>query len=374
MRGMAVGGNDAQLQANWGGAEYSGYSSLDINPTGFTYTHNGAQYNGSGVDYIYVAIARPHKPASELTATDLLESTAYTGNGSSNRKIGSSITADMVLLSDLDATSQSWSSYAHYIFDRVRGENVTLGTSLASTEVSGWADTYLNLDQQIGFKVGTSTDWKNKNGTDYVSHHFRRAPGFFDVVAYTGTGSARTVNHNLGAVPEMMWVKNRSSAYSWSVYHSATGATKYLTLNTNVAPTTHAEAWNDTAPTSSVFTVKDDGRVNLSGSEHIAYLFASVDGISKVGSYSGTGSDLTVDCGFSNGARLVIIKRTDSTGHWYLMDSLQGITVGNDPALQLNEPNAQDSREWLKPHNSGFIASDYFLTISGASYIFYAIA
>jgi hypothetical protein len=226
--------------------------------------------------------------------------------------------------------------------------------------MDGW------VDQTAGTRAG------------YMGWAWRRAPGHCDVVCYQGTGSARTVSHNLGVIPEMMWVKNRTSAYSWSVYHSGIGATKYLTLNTDVAPTTNAEAWNDTAPTSSVFTVKDDGRVNLSSASHIAYLFATVAGISKVGSYSGTGSDVNVDCGFSAGARFVLVKRTDSTGNWYVWDSVRGIVAGNDPYLWLDSDAAQvTNTDYIDPLASGFTitsSAPAALNNSGGTYIFYAIA
>lgn len=153
---------------------------------------------------------------------------------------------------------------------------------------------------------------------------------------------------------------------------------KYLTLNTNVAPTTNAEAWNDTAPTSSVLTVKDDGRVNASGDNHIGYLFASVDGISKVGSYSGTGSDVNVDCGFSSGARFILIKRSDSTGDWYVWDSARGIVAGNDPYVLMNTNAAETtSTDYVDPLSSGFTVTSSApagLNASGGTYIFLAIA
>jgi hypothetical protein len=205
---------------------------------------------------------------------------------------------------------------------------------------------------------------------------FRRAPGFCDVVGYTGTGSATTVSHNLGAVPEIIIIKTRngtSATFNWAVY--AGDNTDYLQFNTNAASTDSNTYWNDTSPTSSVFTIGTSDWVNEASRKFIAYLFATVDGISKIGTYTGTGSDVTVDCGFSSGARFVMIKRTNSLGHWIVLDSVRGITTGSDPASLFDELNAQDTRAWIKPDNSGFIASDqYNTTISGAEYIFFAIA
>ena len=309
--------------------------------------------NRTGETYVYVAIRRPHKPASEFVATDLFDPIVGQTSGKPNYSSSTGV-VDAVLR----WTKTSDSGYP------------TLASRLTDPEyvLTSGADAKSNYpDNTSKLHFAMSDGWGDNIGgtsTNVVVYMFRRAPGFFDVVAYTGTGSAQTVGHNLGAVPEMMLVKNRSSAYSWSVYHSATGATKYLTLNTNVAPTTHAEAWNDTAPTNSVFTVKDDGRVNLSGDNHIAYLFASVSGISKVGSYSGTGSDVNVDCGFSAGARLVMIKRSDSTGDWYIWDAENGIVAGDDPYKLLNSGDAQvTNTDYIDPLQRRFYS--YIISTSG---------
>ena len=121
-----------------------------------------------------------------------------------------------------------------------------------------------------------------------------------------------------------------------------------------------------------------DASNNSSGDNYIAYLFASVPGISKVGSYTGTGSDLNVDCGFSAGARFVLIKRTDATGDWYAYDSVQGIVAGNDPYLLLNTTAAQvTGTDYIDPLSSGFTVTSSAptgLNASSGTYLFYAIA
>jgi hypothetical protein len=207
---------------------------------------------------------------------------------------------------------------------------------------------------------------------------WKRAPSFFDAVAYTGTGSARTISHNLGVAPEMMWVKKRDQAENWLVYHSATGNTKSLRLNSTIAAYTDTN-WNDTTPTDSVFSLGSSSVVNYSGHKFIAYLFASLDGVSKVGSYTGNGTSQNIDCGFSSGARFVLIKRTDSTGDWEVYDTQRGINAGNDSHLQLNTTTAQFlSAGTIDPYSAGFTVnvdgSDSRSNASGASYIFYAIA
>jgi hypothetical protein len=212
---------------------------------------------------------------------------------------------------------------------------------------------------------------------------WKRAPNFFDVVTYTGDGTAgRTVSHNLGVAPEMMWVKNRDQTQTWAVYHKDLDATSpedyYLQLQTSNARINTSAVFG-AQPTDSVFTVDVASSVNQSGQGIIAYLFASLDGVSKVGSYTGNGTTQNIDCGFTSGARFVLIKRTDSTGDWEVYDTERGINAGNDSHLQLNTTTAQFlSADTIDPYNAGFTVnvdgSDSRSNASGASYIFYAIA
>ena len=117
---------------------------------------------------------------------------------------------------------------------------------------------------------------------------------------------------------------------------------------------------------------------NASGGTFIAYLFASQDGISKVGSYTGNGSSQTIDCGFSGGARFVMIKRTDSTGDWYVWDTARGIIAGNDPYLLLNSTAAEvTSTDYIDPSSAGFEISSTApaaINASGGTFVFLAIA
>jgi hypothetical protein len=210
---------------------------------------------------------------------------------------------------------------------------------------------------------------------------FKRAPGFFDVVAYTGTSVAHTEAHNLGVAPELMIVKNRTNGngnQNWQVYSSTLGASARLQLNSTDPVFTGTFIWNHTAPTSSVFSLSTSAFVNGGSDTYVAYLFASLPGISKVSSYTGTGADLNVDCGFSAGARFILIKRTDGTGDWYVWDSLRGIVAGNDPYLLLNSTAAEvTSTDYIDPLSSGFTVTSSApaaLNASGGTYIFLAIS
>ena len=207
---------------------------------------------------------------------------------------------------------------------------------------------------------------------------FKRATGFFDVVAYSGNStSGRNVAHNLGVAPEMMIVKRRTGISDWAVYSESEGATEFTRLNATTASGA-TSVWNSTAPTSSVFTLGTGNTVNNTGEDYIAYLFATLAGVSKVGSYTGTGADLNVDCGFSAGARFILIKRTDSTGDWYVWDSVRGIVAGNDPYLLLNSTAAEaTTTDYIDPLSSGFTVTSTApaaLNASGGTYIYLAIA
>ena len=123
-----------------------------------------------------------------------------------------------------------------------------------------------------------------------------------------------------------MWLKQRGQAENWQVYNSESGNTKAMRLNMSVAvPEINQTRWNSTNPTDTVFSTTE------SGGDYIVYLFATLAGISKVGSYTGNGSSQTISCGFSAGARFILIKRTDASGDWYVWDSVRGIVAGNDP-------------------------------------------
>jgi len=178
----------------------------------------------------------------------------------------------------------------------------------------------------------------------------------------------------------MMWVKKRSSATNsdWGAYHAGPGATDRLILNDVYSTQANSSFWNNTSPTASEFTVGTSVNTNENGQTFIAYLFATLPGVSKVGSYTGNGSSQTINCGFTGGARFILIKRTDSAGDWYVWDTARGIVSGNDPYLSLNTTVAEvTSYDSVDPDSSGFIVNQVAATnvnVSSASYIFYAVA
>ena len=367
IRGIAVADTDQWLAANSTPGEQS-FAFLDLTANGFDIKNSGYYSNASGVDYVYMAIRRPHKPASEFAATNLF-SLGMGLNASAGAKVFSSAFPVDTVLSKNSSGTGDW-----YVRDRLRPYNTYLNPN---TTGGGSNNTYENeLDHMDGVYTTSAS-----NATTWMSWLWRRAPGFFDVVTYKGNNSnPRTLNHNLGVAPEMMWIKLLGASQDWGVYVKI-GGTEYGYYGTNqkyVGFITSMGNWSETSPTATQFTVSAQ---NNNGSYNfICYLWASVPGISKFGSYSGTGSELTVDCGFSAGARFVLIKRVDTSmgsggESWFVFDTVRGLTSSSSPYLPINDTDAQASGSFLKPDSSGFkVTTESVVNTSGKTYFFYAIA
>jgi hypothetical protein len=356
----------AYLLPNTSGAEATFSNGLcSITATGFDLDISSSQ------TYIYIAIRRgPMK--TPTTGTSVYEGTTRNGTGAAASISGLAFPPDAVLTRNRDSNSSS--RYAWY--DKLRGPTIYLDTAATDSEFT--VAQSLTSFNQTGESFGTGVI-SNANGEPYINWQFRRAPGFFDVVCYTGNGTAgRTVTHNLGVAPELIIIKNRTTVESWAVYSASLGATKGLYLNGTNAAITSILFWNNTAPTSTVFSVSNAVLVNQNNANLVAYLFASCPGVSKVGSYTGTGTTLQIDCGFTGGARFVLIKRTDSTGDWYVWDSARGIVSGNDPYLLLNTSGAEvQGTDYVDTYSAGFEISSTApaaINANGGSFIFLAIA
>lgn len=385
MRGFTYDQANAGLQANSSNAESSLSAPGQVRPlpTGFQLNNTGSGFNNSGSTYVYIAIRRGPMKTPTL-GTSVYESVAYSGNNTAQRVIGSTALTDTLWLSARNANSPGWSAnYAHYAFDRLRGDAVSLATSKTAAEISGWGS-YIDFDRNTGWDTGPTTDYAyiNGTGTDYLSRSFKRAPGFFDEVCYTGNGAARTINHNLGVAPELTFFKSRSGTAAWYVLYDANASNaKYATLNTTDAGATATygagNAWSG-QPTATTLSLGSFGDLNGSGQNYVAYLFASCPGVSKVGSYTGNGTSQTINCGFSSTARFILIKRTDNTGDWYTWDAATGLVAGNDPHLSLNTAAAEvTTDDSVDTNSTGFIVNQDAATninVNGATYIFLAIS
>jgi len=357
-------------------AAEGGYTANTPNaPTATGFTFKGLLNTSS--TYIYIAIRRgPMKVPTD--ATTVFSPTTYAGNGST-QTITTGVTPDLELIKSrtlnagLPEADPTW-------YDRLRGfPGVWLRSDNTSAEtISGSPYYSIYMDQMNGFRTTSDSYEANYSGNNYISYSFKRAPSFFDEVCYTGTGSATTFAHNLGAVPELILVKRRDTTGAWDSYSSALANTEYVVLNTTAAKATGATIWNSTTPTSSVFSVGTSTTTNASAGTYVAYLFGTAAGVSKVGSYTGTGALQTINCGFTGGARFILIKRTDSTGSWWLYDSERGISSSDDPYLFLNSNGAEvTNTNYVDTDTTGFkvtAAAPADLNSSGGNYIFLAIA
>ena len=352
MRGFTASDNPVTLKPNSTDAE-GGLAKYRITSTGFDWNSDSGD---SGQTYIYMAIRRPHKPPTAATEVFAMD----TGNGSTTiPAFDSGFPVDLAIRKEVGGLD------SNRVLTRLQTSLKVLFTNSAFNEQS---DSNSVLDSNSGHSKNFSSS--------YQSWMFKRAPGFMDVVAYTGTNAVQTVSHNLTVIPELIFCKRRDSGGQWPVYYG--DEEKALFLDDNVATETNISFWNNTSPTSTVFTLKDNQENNANNGTFIAILFATLPGISKVGSYTGTGNDINVDCGFTSGARFVLIKRTNSSGNWVLFDSLRGIVGGNDPYIKLNTTSAQTTDEnHLAPLNAGFTvssSSEGDTNANGGEYIFLAVA
>ncbi len=280
--------------------------------------------------------------AYSINAKDYFNTVLYNGTGSSQSITGVGFQPDWLWQKQRSGSQDS------RIFDAVRGGSKVIYSSLTNAESTD-AQLITSFDSD-GFTMGSSGTNVNDSGTTNVAWNWKangqgssntdgtinstytsaNTTSGFSIVQYTGTGSAATVGHGLGAVPKMILVKKTSGSESWGVYHEGIGNTKFLQLNTNGTEGTSSGFWNNTTPTSSVFSIKSDGGTNASGQTYIAYVFTEKTGFSKFGKYTGyenTDGPFTY-CGFKPG--FIMIKRVDSAASWVIFDSKRlGYNVAN---------------------------------------------
>jgi hypothetical protein len=361
------GDETAWLKANLSGAE-----SYDAN-YGYPAATGFYEQNFGGGTWVYIAIRRgPMR--TPTTGTSVFSPTAWTG--SSTTRVNTTGFVTDLNISRMRENFSSASNLGAYWVNRLTGESPYLrsnSTAAEATQTTGLTSFASNTAVTFGAD-GTVQAWNFDN--NYRNYSFRRAPGFFDVVCYTGTGSATTFSHNLGVVPELMIVKKRSASDDWAVYANNDN-TDFLLLNTTAATADDNTYWNDTSPTASVFTVGTNADVNTSAATYVAYLFATVAGVSKVGSYTGNGTTQTINCGFTAGARFVMVKATSTTGNWVTVDT-NGINTGNDRALYFNNADVESfAYDWIDIDSTGFIVNETAViaaNTNGVTYIFLAIA
>ena len=287
-------------------------------------------------------------------------------------------------------TKAHGATYSHALFDTVRGVEKYLTTDSNQAETNQPGSGYITAFGSDGYTFSDGSSGTNPRAnynadTTYVSWNWVEGstPGF-DIVSYTGNATARTISHNLGVVPEMMIVKNRADTDNWAVYHAGNTSapeTDYLVLNDYAATADDATVWNDTAPTSSVFSVGTSSLTNGNTEAMIAYVFAPVEGFSKFGSYIGNGSSSgpTFNLGFRPAWYLVKLA-SGINQSWYVFDDqrdtfnyVRRYVRPNANSAEVAGVEADISHDFLS--NGIKIRTDNaFANTSGATYVYAAFA
>jgi hypothetical protein len=371
MRGMSQ-TNSQLLNANTSAAETALNPGVVPTATGFVLNTTNSNINGGGANpYSYIAIRRPMK--TPTTGTEVFSPVARTGTGATATINNIGFAPDFFIPED--RTGQ----YGATSWDRLRGgsQRLRIFNTEAEFTLTG-ADIVVQEFGNNSIRIGNNGA-ANESGKAYANWFFRRASGFFDEVCYKGSNGYQDLSHNLGVIPQMVIIKNRINSANWIVgLRGITGAGKYLILNSTSAIVSDANYfggdWTSTY-------VQIDGNIlpmNQNSSNYVMYLFASVANVSKVFSFTGNGSSQTINCSFTTGARFILIKRTDSTGDWYVWDSARGIVSGNDPHLSLNTTAAEvTTDDTIDPDSTGFIVNQVAATnvnVNAATYIGIAIA
>ena len=354
----ATDGTAKELDANLNSTEYT-------YPTGtFKPTATGFQapvgFLSATATYIYLAIRRPNKPPT--VGTQVYNAIARTGTGAAATVTGVGFAPDLLISKYREVNSVA------SLHTRLNGtaKQFTIDASAVLSrpdEVTAFG--------MGGYSLGTSVvqGLTNFNTKSYVYFSFRRAPLFMDVVYTTGQAFGPSA-HNLRAVPELIITKGIGATNVTVLYGpAAAGNTLYMNQTAAVSSIGDISAYTSI----SNFCTYASGGIN----EKVHILFATLAGISKVGTYTGNATTNQINCGFTTGARFVLIKRTDSTGDWYIWDTLRGIIAGNDPYVLLNSTAAEvTTTDYIDAYTSGFELSSTApaaINASGGTYLYLAI-
>jgi hypothetical protein len=372
--------DDVQLKPNSSSAEQNTSWGVPT-ATGFTFS------SFASATYIYIAIRRGPM-AVPTVGTSVFGPLAYTANNTTT-PLSSFGPIDMYFAT---YRNRAATGYGWWLSDRVRGNKALMPAGDAQYGFQGTSAEITETTVEFANSVGLTPSGNNQYyainaspitgiGTPtYTAPVFRRAPGFFDVVCYTGDGvGTLTVYHNLAAYPELVIIKRRNSSGNWMV-NTLTNGSVVDSLGLNSTSANNASLYQGVTYAEPTYMgVRQGGTLaNISGATYVAYLFATCAGVSKVGSYTGTGAAQTINCGFTAGSRFVMIKRTDSTGDWNVWDSARGIIPANDPYLALNTTAAEvTGTDYVDTTNVGFditSTAPAAINASGGTYIFLAIA
>ena len=307
----------------------------------------------------------------------------YTGNGSTNAITGVGFQPDMCWWKMRSGIEE------HALGDAVRGATKIVKTNAPDAQAT--SSSYFSSFDSDGFTLGGDSK-TNSNGSTYASWNWKangagvsntdgstsstvsaNTTAGISIVKWTPSGSAETFGHGLGSVPKMILTKNLGASQGWFTYHHIIGNTKYLLLNSDAAPATDSTAWNNTTPTSSVFSVGSQ----FGGSDYVAYCFAEKKGFSKFGSYTGNGNadGPFIYTGFK--PAFVIHKRTDVAGYyWQIWDNKRDSFNVVDLGLNANTTVAEYTETFGDFVSNGFkiTGTNTNKNEAGGTYIYIAFA
>ena len=304
-------GEDAEIYPNLHQAENMGTARVDFISNGFKFSDHGTVTNRGGTNYIYYAIRNnltTPKSATEVFAMSTGKGNSQLPNYTSNFPV------DFAYQKNTQS-SNDW----NVVFRKVPRRDMK------------WNDKFTNMGSFSDFEFGSSYGWcKNTNGANYQSWMFKRAKGFFDLQFWNGDStSPRQLPHQLGVTPEMMIVKSRNNiADGWYVYHKDIPSLSYLKVHADDKEYSGADCWTSNLPTATHFYLGSDNAVNNNSASYTGQFYATLPGISKVGSYevNANGDSVSVDCAFAAGPRFILIKDyTNNSTDWMLFDTVRGI-------------------------------------------------
>jgi hypothetical protein len=372
MSGLGVPSNI--LYGDTNNAELTSGSQAYATPTGFVWTaSSGLGLTGT---HIYIAIRRPNEVITSATSVFA----AVAGSSSTTTHFASTFPVDTLIYKN--------KTFSTGVLHHSRLISNKYIDSTSNAIVATDTDKFF-FDLPTGVRSISSV-----NSTDLIGWTFRRAPGFHDSVFYQSDGLlTRTMSHSLGVVPELIIAKNLSVSRDWMVYfYDTDGTTRYRGFSLNLT-NGNFDTGSGSGHTTTQFSMRDVSNTSLYdcnsfnpgggvgpdiGSWFVAHLFASLSGVSKIGKYTGNGTSQNIDCGFSGGARFVMIKSLSTSGDWVVFDSNRGIVAGADSVLTLNLTSVQDTTtDCIDPYVGGFTIlthSTYSINNSGVSYMYMAIA
>lgn len=326
----------------------------------------------------FVALNTQNLPTPTISnGANYMAATLYTGtDGVAGSVTGVGFSPDFVWVKSRSGAN------SHGLFDTVRGVQKGLFSNLNNAEIS--SSTYLTSFDSNGFSHGgagliangslVSWNWKagvsavtNTAGTITSTVDAGATQGF-SVVTYTGTGANATVGHGLGVAPRMVIVKNRSAgSTNWCVYHVSVGNQYATLLNSSSTPFSNSNYWNNTTPTSTVFSLGNGTDTNGNTNNLVAYCFAEISGYSKFGSYTGNGSSdgPFIFCNFR--PRWIMVKRTDSLGSWEIYDSSRSTYNQMENLLEANNSNAEYTSA-PGGYSIDFLSNGFKIRGTGGSY------